>query len=428
MSKDIQAIRGMNDILPQEVAYWQFLEDHLRKLAAQYGYEEIRTPMLERTELFARSIGEATDIVEKEMYTFADRNQESLTLRPEGTAGCVRAVIEHNLLRQQVQRLWYLSPSFRHERPQKGRYRQFYQFGVEAFGFPGPDIDAEMILMSARLLRKLNIINEVELQINSLGTLESRKRYREVLVAYFSSHHQELDEDSKRRIVSNPLRILDSKNPQMQELISQAPQFTEYLDATSQAHLQTLLGLIEPAGINYIFNPRLVRGLDYYTGTVFEWVTKTLGAQGTICAGGRYDSLFELLGNEAVPAIGFALGCERVLEMIKTKYTIEEVSVHPDIYFILLGDGAQEQGLNIAEMLRDHVSYLKIVVNCDGGSFKSQFKRADKSNARIALIIAESELEHKTVSIKFLREEREQITIAEDDLIEFLQDEFAVHG
>jgi len=397
----------MSDVLPSQTLLWSHLEKQLMKIAAGYGYQEIRFPIVERTALFKRSIGEATDIVEKEMYTFEDRNGDNLTLRPEGTASCVRAGLEHGLLYNQIQRLWYLGPMFRHERPQKGRYRQFHQFGVEAFGISGADIDAEIIFLSARIWQALGLQDKVVLQLNSLGSSEARAAYRKQLVAYFSAHATMLDEDSQRRLHTNPLRILDSKNPAMQELIAQAPMLTDCLDEASALHFKQLCQLLDSAGISYEINPRLVRGLDYYGGMVFEWVTDQLGAQSAVCSGGRYDILVELLGGKATPAVGFALGMERVIALLEMVLTPEQKI---DAYLILVGDAAEQKGLILAEQWRTQLPKLRLLVNCGGGSFKTQFKRADKSGARLAIILGENELQSGHVSIKFLREEREQLT------------------
>ena len=414
MAKTIQAVRGMNDILPEESATWQFLEDTLRRVIRSYGYQEIRLPLLEKTELFRRSIGEVTDIVEKEMYTFDDRNGDSLTLRPEGTAGCVRACMEHGLLHNQTRRLWYAGPMFRHERPQKGRYRQFHQIGVEAFGMTGPDIDAEVILMTARFWRALGLDHAV-LQLNSLGTVEARAGYREALVDYLQGRQAELDEDSRRRLQSNPLRILDSKNPDMQGLIADAPQLSEYLDEESRVHFDELCALLDAAGIAYEINPRLVRGLDYYSKTVFEWVTDRLGAQGTICAGGRYDGLVEYLGGRATPAVGFALGLERLIALLEV-CGIEPPDASPHVYLVLAGEQAVLQGMVLADELRNAVSGLSVQANCGGGSFKSQFKRADRSGAELALVIGDEEAERGEVTIKPLRAGGEQQTVSRQDI------------
>lgn len=413
----IQAVRGMNDILPGDTPYWQRLEAEIRGVLAQYGYREIRFPVVEKTELFKRSIGEVTDIVEKEMYTFEDRNGDSLTLRPEGTACCVRAGIQHSLLsNQQVQRLWYMGPMFRHERPQKGRYRQFHQVGVETFGMGGPDLDAELILISARLWQCLGLDGLV-LQINSLGTAAARAVYREKLVAYFNRHREQLDADSLRRLESNPLRILDSKNPQLRALVAAAPKLSEYLDDESREHFDTLCGLLDAAGVRYTINPCLVRGLDYYSRTVFEWVTDRLGAQGTVCAGGRFDVLVEQLGGKPAPAAGFAIGLERLLALVRDQLQPQYL---PHAYLVLVGQAAQAQGLVLAEKLRDAQPGLRLVTHCGGGSFKSQFKRADKSGAQVALVLGEDEVAQGTVGLKYLRENREQEIVSQEVLAEHL--------
>jgi histidyl-tRNA synthetase len=412
----IQAIRGMSDILPIDTSYWRHVERHLVATALCYGYQEMRFPIVEQTALFKRAIGEATDIVEKEMYTFADRNGDSLTLRPEGTACCVRAGIEHGLLYNQIQRFWYLGPMFRHERPQKGRYRQFYQFGIEAFGIPGPDIEAEIILLSHRLWQLLGIAKLTHLEINSLGSAEARLAYRQQLVDYFTAHQSILDEDSLRRLTTNPLRILDSKNPAMQALIHNAPTLAASLDTASAQSFDRLRYLLDQAGINYQVNPRLVRGLDYYNGLVFEWVTDQLGAQSAICSGGRYDSLVELLGGKPTPAVGFALGMERVIALLQQQTILQESA---DIYLILVGEKAEQQGLLLAEQWRNNTP-LRFMVNCGGGNFKSQFKRADKSGARLAFILGDDEVATETVSVKYLREEKPQISVKWHQLTEFL--------
>ncbi|MDQ2994037.1 MAG: histidine--tRNA ligase [Pseudomonadota bacterium] len=407
MLKKLQAIRGMNDVLPCQTPYWAYLEHELRDLALRYGYQEIRMPIAEQTALFKRTIGEVTDIVEKEMYAFEDRNGEHISLRPEGTAGCVRAGIEHGLLFNQQQRVWYLGPMFRRERPQKGRYRQFHQFGIEAFGIATPDVDAEHILMMARLWRRLGIHENIRLEINSLGNAETRQNYRAILVDYFSLHTEQLDEDSQRRLLTNPLRILDSKNPDMQKLIANAPVMTEHLDPESKQDLQNLCTFLNDAGIDYILNPRLVRGLDYYGKTVYEWITDHLGAQGTVCAGGRYDRLVEQLGGKATPAVGFAMGLERIISLMETVYTPDN---NPHVYMVLLDDTAMRQGLRIAEQLRDKIPALRLIVNCGKGNLKAQFKRADKSGAHVALVLNEEGLKQGTASLKFLRDERLQVT------------------
>ena len=418
MSKNIQAVRGMNDILPAETPRWQAVEAVFRRLMAAYGYGEIRLPIVEKTELFKRSIGEVTDIVEKEMYTFEDRNGDSLTLRPEGTAGCVRAGIQHGLLHNQVQRLWYLGPMFRHERPQKGRYRQFHQLGVEVFGLPGPDIDAELILITARLWRELGMDHEVHLEINSLGSNEARRAYRERLVAYLEAHEAELDEDSRRRLHTNPLRVLDSKNPAMQDLIEAAPKLMDHLDAESREHFEDLCARLDAAGIACRVNPRLVRGLDYYGRTVFEWVTDRLGAQGTVCAGGRYDGLVEQLGGRPTPAVGFALGLERLVALLEARELPDATTPHA--YLLLAGEAAERNGPLLAEKLRDALPALRLLVHAGGGSFKSQMKKADRSGARLALILGEDEMLAGNIAIKDLRGTGEQQHVKQDELADRL--------
>ena len=420
MAKQFQAIRGMNDILPGESALWQNLETTLREVLAAYGYHEIRLPIVEKTELFARSIGEVTDIVEKEMYTFADRNGDSLTLRPEGTAGCARACIEHGLLHNQTQRLWYAGPMFRYEKPQKGRYRQFHQVGAEAYGMAGPDIDAELICLSARLWQRLGI-RAVTLQLNSLGSSAARAAYRERLVAYFESRRDELDEDSRRRLRANPLRILDSKNPTLRTVLAEAPALLDQLDPESRAHFEELQALLAAAGIAYDINPRLVRGLDYYCKTVFEWVTDTLGAQGTICAGGRYDGLIEQLGGQPVPGVGFALGLERLVAMLAAAGQ-PGADPEPHAYLIMVGDAAQRHGLALAERLRDQLPALRLRMHCGGGGFKAQFRRADHSGARFALILGEDEINADTVAVKPLRAaQNEQLSLPRDQVAAYLR-------
>lgn len=420
MSVKIQAIRGMNDILWPEIAYWQHAEHVFRRMMHAHGYHEIRTPIVEKTELFKRSIGEVTDIVEKEMYTFNDRNDESLTLRPEGTAGVVRAANEHGIIYNQVQRLWYRGPFFRHERPQKGRLRQFHQCSAEAFGIEGPDIDAEMIIMSANILEKLAIKKLCTLQINSLGTLQSRQAYRKLLVAYFEKHIKDLDEDSKRRLETNPLRILDSKNPDLKSVIAHAPKLHHHLDDESLAHFEKLQEYLRVANINFEVNHNLVRGLDYYTKTVFEWVTDKLGAQGTVCAGGRYDGLVQQLGGQATPAIGFSMGMERtVLLMHESDHDYKlDTSLHA--YVISDSEASFPAALKLANYLRQKVQGLRLVLHCGGGSFKSQMKKADKSGAQYALILGEHEIKTHSVSLKNLRENIPQQTLYQDELAEYL--------
>ena len=414
MAKNIQAVRGMKDILPDQTPIWQFLESSVRKVLASYAYSEIRMPIVESTDLFKRSIGEVTDIVEKEMYTFADRNGDSLTLRPEGTAGCVRAGIENGLLYNQVQRLWYQGPMFRHERPQKGRYRQFHQIGVEAYGMSGPDIDLEVLLISARIWKVLGL-DGLELQINTLGTAEERLSYRDKLVEYFSAHQDKLDEDSQRRLSSNPLRILDSKNPDMKEIIAAAPSLLDEIGDESRAHFDWICRGLENNGVEYVVNPRLVRGLDYYSRTVFEWVTDKLGAQGTVCAGGRYDSLVTQLGGRETPAVGFAMGIERLVAILEEEGIGAGLGAI-DCYLVLMGDKAVEEGFKIAEKLREKLPELSVMVNCGGGSFKSQFKKADKSGAGYALILGDDELERGVISLKPLRDQGDQQELSLDGL------------
>ncbi len=417
----IQSIRGMHDALPSDTPAWQRLEAVLRELMASYAYREIRMPSVESTALFKRSIGEVTDIVEKEMYTFEDRNGESLTLRPEGTASCVRACLEHGLLYNQQQRLWYMGPMFRHERPQKGRYRQFYQLGVETFGVSTPEMDAELILMAARLWKQLGLADEVVLQINTLGSNAARAVYREHLVNYLRQHAAHLDEDSLRRLETNPLRVLDSKNPDVQAILHNAPRLNEHLDDESRADFQRLCDVLRAAGIRYEVNPKLVRGLDYYNKTVFEWVTTRLGAQGTICAGGRFDGLVEQLGGSPTPAAGFAIGLERLLALLGEAYGEAQASAaSPQVYIVALGSEAEREALVLAERLRDTLPAVRIQTNAGGGSFKAQFKRADKSGAAYALILGEDEVKQGQAQIKPLRHEDEQIAVAFDALADYL--------
>jgi histidyl-tRNA synthetase len=410
----LQAIRGMRDILPPESAAWQRLEAAVTGVLEAYGYREIRLPLLEKTELFARSIGEVTDIVEKEMYTFADRNGESLTLRPEGTAGCVRACVEHGLLHNQVQRLWYAGPMFRYERPQKGRYRQFHQVGLEAFGMDGPDIDAEVILVSRRFWQELGLAGDVELQLNSLGDADERAAYRARLVDYFSARGDQLDEDSRRRLHSNPLRILDSKNPEMQPLLAGAPTLVEHLGIASRAHFDGLRARLDAAGVDYVINPRLVRGLDYYGRTVFEWVTDRLGAQGTVCAGGRYDGLVEQLGGKPVPAVGFAMGLERLVELMIAGAPDGLGETAPQLYVVVASDDLGVEAQALSERLRDALPGLRLLLHCGGGSLKSQFKRADRSGAGYALVVGGDEWARGEVGVKPLRGDGEQFGVAID--------------
>jgi histidyl-tRNA synthetase len=418
MTETLQAVRGMNDVLPEETAAWQQLERVAREILTQYGYREIRLPLLERTELFKRSIGEFTDIVEKEMYTFEDRGGDSLTLRPEATAGIVRAAISNGLLHNQRQKVWCMGPMFRYERPQKGRYRQFHQIDAEALGFPGPDVDAELILLTARMWRRLGL-RGLRLNLNSLGTPESRAVYRRVLVEYLNAHAATLDADSLRRLEGNPLRILDSKNPAMADVIAGAPSITDHLDPESAAHFAGLRGHLDAAGVEYVVNPRLVRGLDYYSRTVFEWVTTDLGSQDAVCSGGRYDGLVAQLGGEPTPAIGWALGEERIVELMRLQGLVGNEG-RPDVYLVLAGSAAEAVGLNLAERLRDAGGGLRIEANCGGGSFKSQLKRADKSGARYAVIVGDDEAARRVAAVKPLRGEGEQREVAFDDLAEQL--------
>ncbi|RUO80308.1 histidine--tRNA ligase [Idiomarina tyrosinivorans] len=420
MATTIQAIRGMNDLLPDQSPAWQQVEQVLRQVAAGYGYREVRTPVLESTQLFKRSIGEVTDIVEKEMYTFDDRNGESVTLRPEGTASCVRAGNQHGLLYNQIQRLWYMGPMFRYERPQKGRYRQFHQFGIEAFGMDSADADAEVILLSARLWKLLGIADDVELQLNSLGSNEARQRYKAALTEYLLDYKAQLDEDSQRRLGSNPLRILDSKNEQTQKILENAPSLSDYWDDESSAHFNQLCQRLDAAGIRYTVNQRLVRGLDYYNRTVFEWVTTALGAQGTVCAGGRYDGLVEQLGGKATPAVGFAMGLERLVLLLQER---EKLAPRRDVdlYLMPMGEAAELRAVTVAEELRDNLPELRLVVHCGGGSMKKQMKKADKSGAEMALIIGEEELAEQRYTVKPLRNQDPQQRLDWQALLERLQ-------
>ncbi|GAB2712556.1 histidine--tRNA ligase [Halomonas garicola] len=416
-ARKIQAIRGMNDLLPDESPRWQFFEARIRDLMARYGFAEIRTPILEQTALFARSIGEVTDIVEKEMYTFDDRNGDSLTLRPEGTASCVRAAMQHGLLHNQTQRLWYQGPMFRHERPQKGRYRQFHQVGVETYGLDGPDIDAEVILLSARLWQELGLADHVTLELNSLGSAEARAAYREMLVAYFEQHLEVLDEDSRRRLTTNPLRILDSKNPALAEVIAGAPRLIDHLDEASREHFERLKAMLDAAGVGYVINPRLVRGLDYYSRTVFEWTTDALGSQGTVCAGGRYDGLVEQLGGKPTPAVGFAMGIERLILLLDTLALIPDEALGGcDAYLVPMDDAATPEALALAERLRTALPELNLTLHCGGGSFKSRMKKADKSGAPLAILLGEDERAEQAATLKFLRDDREQRRVAQSEL------------
>ncbi|MFT6988056.1 MAG: histidyl-tRNA synthetase [Paraglaciecola sp.] len=416
----------MNDCLPSESGLWQYVESSIRQVVASYGYQEIRTPIVESTDLFKRSIGEVTDIVEKEMYTFADRNSDSLTLRPEGTACVVRAGNEHGLLYNQQQRLWYIGQMFRHERPQKGRYRQFHQFGVEVFGLAGPDIDAEVILLSARLWKKFGISQHLTLEINSLGSVEARAAYKEQLVAFLKTRESELDEDSLRRLKSNPLRVLDSKNPQVQNAVKDAPKLIDCLDEESAKHFQGLCERLDNLGIKYRVNPALVRGLDYYNRTVFEWVTDSLGAQGTVCAGGRYDGLVEQLGGKGTQGVGFAMGLERIILMLQTLELDKNLESIVDIYVTAMDESVELYARQVSETLRDSLPNIKVMNHCGGGNFKKQMKRADQSGASIALIIGQDEMASQQVAVKYLREQQPQETVLINELTHFTQKLFNV--
>jgi histidyl-tRNA synthetase len=412
----LQSIRGMNDLLPEQSATWQYLERTVAEVLGRYSYREIRFPILEQTELFKRAVGEVTDIVEKEMYSFDDRNGDSLSLRPEGTAGCVRACTENGLLHNQTQRLWYSGPMFRHERPQKGRLRQFHQIGVEAFGLNGPDIDAELLLITARLWKVLKIDHEVTLQINSLGTSADRKTYRAALVDYLVAQQDQLDEDSRRRLQTNPMRILDSKNQHTQALLNEAPKLADFIDQESRDHFEQLCAVLDGANIAYEINPRLVRGLDYYSKTVFEWVTTSLGAQGTVCAGGRYDGLVEQLGGKSCPGVGFARGIERLVLLLDELAVVpDSIAQTVDLYIVAVGD-IQQEALVLADQLRSQCPNIRIESHCGGGSFKSQIKKADKSGAAVALILGEDEMASATVGVKFLREDKPQKTVDQQEL------------
>lgn len=416
--KKIQSIRGMNDLLPSDSATWQQIEKIVKGVLNSYGYNEIRTPIVEDTGLFKRAVGEVTDIVEKEMYTFNDRNDESLTLRPEITAGCVRAGIEHGLFYNQEQRLWYLGPAFRYEKPQKGRYRQFHQFGVEVFGLEGPNIDAELILLTARFWKALGIEKHTTLELNSIGSVEARSNYRNALVSFLEQHKDKLDEDCLRRMYTNPLRVLDSKNPVVQELLNQAPKLFDYLDEESKNHFDGLCHLLDNAGIKYNINQRLVRGLDYYNRTVFEWVTTSLGAQGTVCGGGRYDGLVSQLGGQPTPAVGFAMGVERLVLLVQAVNPSLNRDNSIDIYMISSGD---EQTISAAqrtaETIRDGLPDRRIVTNYGSSNFKKQFAKADKLGAKIAVIIGENEIANQTVTIKNLQT-GEQVEVAQKEIVQ----------
>lgn len=418
MVDKIQAIRGMNDILPQDIPKWQFIESIMRNVMKSYGYEEIRTPLVESTHLFKRSIGDFTDIVEKEMYTFTDLNGDSLTLRPEGTASTVRACIEHGLLHNQQQKLWYIGPMFRHEKPQKGRYRQFYQLGVEIFGYEGVTIEVEMLLLCQQLWQHLGLLNDLTLEINSLGSVTERQAYLNVLISYFHDNHNQLDEDSVKRLSRNPLRILDSKNPDMAELIKNAPKLIEHLNNESLDHFNQLCAVLEQLGIGYQINPTLVRGLDYYNQTVFEWTTQLLGSQSTVCAGGRFDALVEQLGGKPTSAMGFALGMERLVLLQETKQQLDNCQPQPMAFFITTNEDARIKALQLAEQIRQHFPTESVIVNHVSTGLKSQFKKADRSQAALALIIGDEEMEQNTIGIKFLRKDQPQQLVAQSELVQ----------
>ncbi|MBU1393362.1 MAG: histidine--tRNA ligase [Gammaproteobacteria bacterium] len=420
MAKQIQAIRGMNDILPTQSPLWQKVEAVLRSSVSAYGYSEIRTPIVENTDLFKRSIGEVTDIVEKEMYTFADNNGDSLTLRPEGTASTVRAGNENGLLYNQEQRLWYMGPMFRHERPQKGRYRQFNQFGVEVYGIGTADIDAEVLMLSARLWEKLGISDHVSLELNTLGDPAERAVYRDALIAFLEQHKDALDEDSKRRMYSNPLRVLDSKDQNVQAILAGAPELMDFLGEESKTHFSQLRELLDAVGIKYTINPRLVRGLDYYNRTVFEWVTSSLGSQGTVLAGGRYDGLVAQLGGKDTPAVGFAMGLERIVLLLETLELNKDIPPEVDVYVTAMGDNCLVEAIKVAQELRSALPNLKVMSHCGGGNVKKQMKRADKSGAAVALLIGEDELAEGMVTVKYLRNDNEQQRVARSALGAFL--------
>ncbi|MDU2298962.1 MAG: histidine--tRNA ligase [Haemophilus parainfluenzae] len=423
MAKNIQAIRGMNDCSPTESPLWQWIEGQVRQILSSYGYSEVRMPIVESTPLFARAIGEVTDVVSKEMYTFWD-NDEQLTLRPEGTAGCVRAAIEHGWIYNNEQRLWYMGPMFRHERPQKGRYRQFHQAGVEVFGIATPEIDAELIILTTRLWKALGIDQHVSLQLNSIGSLEARANYRSALVAFLENHQDLMSEEEKERLVKNPLRILDTKNQALQDVLDGAPKLLDYLDDESREHFAQLCGLLDAVGIRYEINPKLVRGLDYYNKTVFEWVTSALGAQGTVCGGGRYDGLVEQLGGHATSGVGFAMGLERLVLLVQEVNKSIPVKSAVDIYVVYQGEGTTLAAFQLAEKLRSELPHLSTMLHCSGGNFKKQFKRADKSGATLALVLGESEVQNNQVVVKHLLGAAEQQTIDVSNLIEHVKAQF----
>ena len=420
MAKTIQAIRGMNDCSPTESPLWQWVEEKVRSVLQTYGYSEVRMPIVESTPLFARAIGEVTDVVSKEMYTFWD-NDEQLTLRPEGTAGCVRAAIEHGWIYNNEQRLWYMGPMFRHERPQKGRYRQFHQAGVEVFGIANPEIDAELILLTARLWKQLGIFEHVTLQLNSIGSLEARQNYRSALVEFLQQHIDLLSDEEKERLVKNPLRILDTKNQALQEVLNDAPKLLDYLDQESREHFSQLCDLLDAAGIQYEVNPKLVRGLDYYNKTVFEWVTSALGAQGTVCGGGRYDGLVEQLGGHAACGVGFAMGLERLVLLVQEVNKQIALPSAVDIYVVYSGEGTTLPAFLLAEKLRTELPHLRTMTHCSGGNFKKQFKRADKVGAKFALVIGEAEAQTQQVVVKDLLGGAEQQSLALTDVVAYLK-------
>lgn len=424
MSRKLQAIRGMNDILPGQTAIWQYLETTVADVVKSYGYQQIRFPIVEHTELFKRGVGETTDIVEKEMYTFDDRNGESLTLRPEGTASCVRAADQAGLLFNQTQRLWYVGPMFRYERPQKGRYRQFHQIGVETFGMSTPDIDAELIILSARLWQKLGLLEHVELQLNTIGVAAAREAYKQALVTYLSDYQDQLDEDSQRRLTTNPLRILDSKDERTQAVLAGAPSLEDYIDEESREHFERLQALLTANGVPFVINRKLVRGLDYYGKTVFEWVTTHLGAQATVCAGGRYDGLVEQLGGKATPAVGFAMGIERLVLLLETLNLVpEQAADKVDIFVVSLGEQAELASSVLAERLRNEYAGLTVLRHCGGGNFKNQMKKADRSGARFTLILGENEVAEGVCQVKNMAT-GEQETIATEQVAQYLASHF----
>lgn len=399
MAATIQAIRGMNDLLPEDTSVWQQVEKVLRSTMNSYGYDEVRMPIVEKTNLFCRAIGEVTDVVEKEMYSFEDRSGDNLSLRPEGTAGCVRACLEHSLIYNQEQRLWYMGPMFRHERPQKGRYRQFHQMGVEVFGLNGPDIDAELISLTYSIWKKFGIENELELQLNSLGSAEERAAYREELVKFLEAHYDDLDEDCQRRTHTNPLRVLDTKDPKVIEILKDAPKLSDFFGEETRAHFDSLRRMLDNMGIKYVLNDRLVRGLDYYNLTVFEWVTTALGAQGTVCGGGRYDSLVEQLGGAPTRAVGFGIGLERLILLLTTLGKIQ-ANPNVDVYVVGSGENSELKMLEVSSILRENLPSYRIRNHCGGGNFKKQFKKADKCGAKVAVIIGENEIANNTVTVK----------------------------